>query len=84
MTGKPTAFGRDLCEEWKVDARGYFDKNGKWYDVPLSFPAALCDPKGYALFENEEELKMCSAVKLGVRLHVKGGISKLPFYKQMR
>jgi hypothetical protein len=51
--------------------------------VPMSFPAALCDPKGYLLFRTENDLKTCGAASLGVRLHIDGGISKLPGYKQM-
>jgi hypothetical protein len=83
MTGIPTGFGRDLCLEWKVNARGYYHKFGRWYQVPMSFPAALCDPNGYAYFQTEEDLRSCASISIGVRLHVKGSISKLPFYKKM-
>ena len=83
MSGVPTAYGRDLRKEWKLDARCYFHKFGRWYQVPLSFPAALCDPKGYALFSTEDDLKNCSGIKIGVRVHVKGSICELPFYKKM-
>jgi hypothetical protein len=83
MTGIPTAFGKDKCKEWKIDGRCYFDKNGSWYVIPQSFPAALCDPNGYVYFKTENDLKNCTSVVMGVRLHVKGGISKLPFYRKM-
>ncbi len=84
MSGVPTAFGRDLAKEWNIGARCYFHKFGRWYHVPLSFPVAYCDPKGYVLFGTEKELNACSKIKIGVHLHVKGGVSALPSYKQMR
>jgi hypothetical protein len=83
-TSGKAAFGRDLRREWKLDARCYFHIKGRGYNIPLSFPAALCDPKGYVFFKTEEDLKNCSAITLGARLSVKGGISRLPFYKRMR
>lgn len=83
MTGIPSGFGRDLCKEWGVSARGYFDKNGSWYMWPGSYPAAFCDPNGYVLFSSEDELKKCAAIRRGIRVHVSGGISSLPNYKKM-
>jgi hypothetical protein len=59
MTGIPTGFGRDLGKEWKIDARCYFHKFGRWYVVPHSFPAALCDPSGFAYFKSEKDLLDC-------------------------
>jgi hypothetical protein len=84
--------GRDLCREWKVNARCYYHENGTIYDFPLSFPAALCDLSGYAYFETEKDLRTCAGVRVYRRgklsrsecIDVKGTVSGLPSYKRMR
>ena len=89
--GKGSNSGRKLCQEWKVNARGYFRETEIFYEFPVGFPAALCDAKGYALFESEEDLRLCAAVTVYPRttrssscLVVKGAVSNLSFYKRMR
>ena len=84
MAGVPSAFGRDLVKEWNLNARGYFDKAGSWYHIPASYPAAYCDLDGYVLFKSDTELQSCPQIKIGVDVHVEGGISSLPSYKKMR
>jgi hypothetical protein len=83
MAGLKSNSGRKLCKQWGVNSRGYFDKNGSWYHIPISFPAALCDPKGYVNFPTEAEFKNCSELQIGIDLHVPGGISALNGYKKM-
>lgn len=84
MGGIKSNFGRTLCREWGIQARGYFDKNGKWYTPPISFPVALCDPKGYILFKTQKDLLDCGDVSVGQTIHIICGISKLPGYVKKR
>ena len=83
MTGTPTNYGRELGKKWNIDARCYFSKSGEWYAPPLSFPLALCDPKGYVYFQNEADLKASPGVQVSARINIPDGISKLPGYKLM-
>jgi hypothetical protein len=83
MSGLRSDSGKRLCQRWGVPAQGYFDKNGKWYHVPQSFPAALCDPRGYILFRAEKDLAGCAGLAVGKTIHVPSGISKLQGYRRM-
>jgi hypothetical protein len=83
MASLRTGSGRELCKKWKVDARGYYHKDGTWYEVPLSFPAALWDPNGYAYFKTEADLANCNGVTIGAKVNMRHGISSLLSYKRV-
>jgi hypothetical protein len=73
--------GKQLNEEWNVGARhALFSRDGTWYENLGSFPGALFDPKGYVLFETEEEYRNNARVKVGKKTNVAGGIASIPGY----
>lgn len=85
MRSRPTNSGKNLNEKWRVGARhALYRKTGDWYMHLEYFPGALFDPNGYILFDTEEQFRNCAYLKIGKRVHVSGGISKIPGYVKMR
>ncbi len=84
---KPTvANGKQAIKRWNLPVKqARFHQDGKFYNTLQNFPAALCDPKGYIIFETEEAYKNCNYLKIGAeKINVKGGkevtISNIPGY----
>jgi|SRR5208283_3169822 len=82
--GRPMITGELLNERYKIGAgQARYRENGIWYHPLDTFPGALFDAGGYVLFRTESEYAACDKVKKGPdpkHIHVKGGISSLPFY----
>jgi hypothetical protein len=76
--------GEYLNEKYKLGAvQAKYRENGVWYHSLNEFPGALFDARGYVLFDSAAEYEACDQVKKGPdpnHIHVKGGISSLPFY----
>lgn len=82
MKGLPTNSGRRLNREWGVNAQhALYHKDGDWYQLLERFPGALFDPNGYVVFATEKEYKLCGYLERTTKLHVPGGISRIPGYK---
>jgi hypothetical protein len=76
--------GDDLIKKWGVNAvQGRFHREGTFYEHLTRFPAALIDPRGYIVFETEEDLRKSPRIKLGKKLNVRGGISTIPGYEKV-
>ena len=71
-------------ELYKLGAlQARYRENGVWYHPLEKFPGALFDANGYVCFKTALEYANCASVKKGPdpnTIHVKGGISSLPFY----
>lgn len=80
----PRGWGQTLIETWQLPVRqARFARDGKFY-MPLSeFPAALCDPDGYVIFQSSADYMECPQLNVGTRLNVRGGIAALPGYVRM-
>jgi 5-methylcytosine-specific restriction enzyme A len=53
----PTINGKYLNLHWGLGARhALYHKDGSWYHVLERFPGALCDPRGFILFESKQAL----------------------------
>jgi hypothetical protein len=76
--------GSTLNEEWGVGARhALYHKQGVFY-MPLElFPGAYFDQNGYILFRTEHEFKNCPHLRIGKRVNVRGGISRIPGYRKI-
>lgn len=48
------------------------------------FPAALCDPNGYILFNTKEEYEKSSYLEVDNRLNVRNGIWRIAGYVKMK
>ena len=76
--------GNFLNHKYKVGAvQARYRENGVWYHPLDKFPGALFDAGGYVVFSNEADYEGCAEVKKGPdpnHIHIKGGISSLPFY----
>jgi hypothetical protein len=85
MTGFKTNSGEHLLIEWKIPARqARYHKDGTWF-MPLErFPGALCDPKGYIIFNSRHDYESAHYLEIGERLNVRQGICKLPGYVRVR
>ena len=85
MTGYKTNSGERLLIEWKIPAQqARYHKDGTWF-MPLErFPGALCDPKGYIIFQSQRDYESSHYIEIGQRVNVRGGISKLPGYVRLR
>jgi len=85
MTGEHTNSGRRLNKEWGVDAEhALYHKDGNWYEQLTRFPGALFDPNGYVLFRTRQEYECCRWISHGIKIHVQGGISRIPGYVLVR
>ncbi len=79
---KQLARGDQLVERWEIPARqARFHRGGNWYEHLTQFPAALCDPNGYVVFETEHEYRNCQRLNLGKQVNVPGGIASIPGYQ---
>ena len=79
------ARGSQLIQKWEIPARqAHFHRDGTWYEQLTRFPAALCDPNGYVVFESDEEYTSCPQLKLGKQVNVTGGISSIPGYNRVK
>lgn len=81
MTGLRTNSGKNLQRIWKIPAlQTRYHKDGKFF-MPLDrFPGALCDPKGYVVFQTKEQYEQSPSLDIGKRVNVRIGISKLKNY----
>jgi len=77
--------GAHLNEIWKIGAeQARFREIGNFY-MPLNrFPGALRDSSGYIPFKTETAYRNCSYLRIGRRVSVSKGISKIPGYVRMR
>jgi len=81
---QPMARGNQLIERWGIPVRkALFHREGKFYEHLTRFPAALCDPNGYVVFETEHEYRNCQRLNLGKKVNVRGGISSIPGYQKV-
>ena len=81
---EPMLTGELLNQKYKIGAvEARYRRNGVWYHPLNAFPGVLFDASGYVLFNSESEYVSCVEVKKGPdpnHIHVRGGISSLPFY----
>ena len=55
MTSR-TGTGEEYNRKWGIGAKqARYHKDGHFYGLLERFPAALCDPQGYVLFQTKEE-----------------------------
>jgi hypothetical protein len=81
----PIPTGARLNAEWDIDVvHSLFSKTGTWFNRLERFPGALCDPFGFVRFETEAEYLNCSAIRVGKRTNVTGGIGRLRRYVRAR
>ena len=60
--------------------KGYYSRDGRFYNQIVDFPVALFDPNGYVIIYSESELRQ-APFQYGIRLKVSGaGISEHPRY----
>jgi len=81
----PMATGYELIKRWGLPVRqARFHRDGHYYEHLTQFPAALCDPNGYVIFESEEEYRACPKLHLGQQVNVKQpGIEAIPSYQEV-
>jgi hypothetical protein len=78
----PLATGEELRSRWKIPVlQARFHRDGHYYEHLTKFPAALCDRKGYIVFQTEEEYRNCPLLHLGQQVNVEQpGIASIPGY----
>ena len=80
-----TNSGANLNIEWRVGARhALYREDGLFYMPLTTFPGAYFDEHGYVLFKTEDEYENCQYLKIGKRVNVIGGISRIPGYVRMK
>ena len=86
MTSR-TGTGEEYNREWGIGAKqARYHKDGHFYGLLERFPAALCDPQGYVLFQTKEEYQRLDPdyLRLGEKkCNVRdraAGISGIPGY----
>ena len=83
MKRKRMTTGKKLRGAWSIPAmRVYFHQDGDFYEVPIEFPAALCDMNGCILFKSREEMTVTRGVSVTSKVHIPDGISSLDGYKK--
>jgi len=76
--------GRMLNKLWGVDAKhALYHKDGCWYNNLKRFPGALFDPRGYVVFETEDDYLKSIHVRVTQETNVAHGISCMPGYKRI-
>jgi hypothetical protein len=81
MSARKVITGKSLIQKYSIPAkRAYFSKTSKIYEVPATFPVALCDLNGYVIFPNPSRLKEGGEFKMGFKLIVFGGLKSLTGY----
>lgn len=84
MGGYRTNSGENLKKQWKIPAQQVrYHKDGTFFMPIEHFPAALCDPYGYILFNSQKEYETNKYIEIGSRINVRCGINKLPGYTRM-
>lgn len=85
MSGYKTNSGENLRREWQIPAlQARYHKDGKWF-MPLErFPGALCNPKGYVVFETKNAYESSRHIEIGRRVNVRRGIAKMPGYVRVK
>ena len=77
--------GESLNRKWQVGARhALYHRDGTWFMPIERFPGAYFDPNGYVLFRTKQEYLGNPYLRIGERVNVRGGISRIPGYKKMR
>lgn len=78
----PMARGKDLIEKWDLAVqRAQFHRDGTWFNLPVGYPVALCDPNGYVVFDDREHIEATYGVHAGnKRVNISDGISSLREY----
>lgn len=85
MGGYRTNSGENLKKVWKIPAQQVrYHKDGTFFMPVDKFPAALCDPDGYILFNTQREYETSQYVEIGNRVNVRHGIKRVPGYIQVR
>ena len=86
MTSR-TGTGEEYNRKWGIGAKqARYHKDGHFYGLLERFPAALCDPQGYVLFQTKEEYQRLDPDYLGLsekKCNVRdraAGISGIPGY----
>ncbi len=75
--------GPMLLRDHGLDCKkGYFSKNGVPYQKPDRFPAALFDPNGYLIVEDEDSMFRNPNIHVGKQLSIPSGIKSIPGYVQ--
>lgn len=76
--------GKLLQKQWGIAARHVlYREDGTWYHKLERFPGALCDARGYIVFETRQLLEACPGVSIGRDknwISVATGIAALPGY----
>lgn len=81
MAGHRTNSGARLLRRWQIPAKqAMYHKDGAFFMPLEKFPGACCDPDGYVIFATQQAFDSCMAIRIGKRVHVHQGISKLPGY----
>ena len=82
-----TGTGEEYNCKWGIGAKqARYHKDGHFYGLLERFPAALCDPQGYVLFQTKEEYQRLDPDYLGLgekKCNVRdraAGISGIPGY----
>ena len=66
MTSR-TGTGEEYNRKWGIGAKqARYHKDGHFYGLLERFPAALCDPQGYVLFQTKEEYQRLDPDYLGL------------------
>jgi len=85
MGGYKTNSGKNLKQQWKISAvQVRYHKDGTFFMPVDKFPAALCDPNGYVVFETKDQYSSSSFLEIGSRVNVKKGIWNIPGYIKMK
>lgn len=80
--------GEYLNEKWGIGARqaryskAHNERDHRWYMHLTEFPGALCDDKGFVLFETEDEYMNCDGLTQREHCHAYDGISSLTGYRE--
>jgi hypothetical protein len=88
ITRRPiSAYGKTLNILWRIGARqARYRFSGDFYMMLENFPGALCDSKGFVVFNEIKDLFQTNGVKVYEgcrRIIVSRGISELPGYKKV-
>jgi len=85
MGGYKTNSGKNLKNVWNIPAdQVRYHKDGKFFMPVDKFPAALCDPNGYVIFETKKDYEKSSYLNIGDRINVRSGVWKIPGYIKMK
>ena len=81
MAGRNTNTGANLKRQWRIPARQVrYREDGRWFMPLEEFPGALADKNGYIVFPTQQEYRSSGELRIGSRINVTGGISRIPGY----